>query len=142
MFPLAKIEWQDEWCLGVKDLDTQHKFLIDIINSLLDNNTKSVLLIKQLINYSAEHFIDEEMLMIKTSYDVDLISEHRKEHKIFRDFIFEFVFSVYDNREENEGVYLKLLETFLRAWFNKHFLGKDKDLATWLRNKGIGGDCE
>ena len=67
---IKKIEWNDEYLLGVPEIDKQHKKLIAIANELYDVVTgdesalkeKMPSILKELTDYTEYHFSNEEEL--------------------------------------------------------------------------------
>ncbi|KJU82799.1 hemerythrin-like, metal-binding domain protein, partial [Candidatus Magnetobacterium bavaricum] len=63
------IVWNDNIGLGIREIDDQHKALIDIINNLFDamsaKRANEILsgIFKELIDYTRYHFSAEEGLM-------------------------------------------------------------------------------
>ena len=65
---MDKIIWSNEWCLDGGEIDSQHKDLITILNRIIDREINIYDLIMALIEYSSNHFVDEEVLMLKHNY--------------------------------------------------------------------------
>ena len=86
---IKKIEWNDEYLLGVPEIDKQHKKLIAIANELYDVVTgdesalkeKMPSILKELTDYTEYHFSNEEELQKKIGY-VGL-STHKAAHEFF-----------------------------------------------------------
>jgi len=80
----AKIDWNKSWECGHKELDRQHRELIDLSNALAVLGTDPInedLIIKQLdtiILHTVNHFNYEEELL--KSLDYEDYDAHRKEH--------------------------------------------------------------
>src|SRR5690349_10560035 len=75
------IMWGPKLCVGIKDIDDQHKKLVEIVNKLNDamvaGHGREVIgpTLGELIRYTQRHFADEERLMARHQY------EHTVEHK-------------------------------------------------------------
>ncbi len=68
------IAWSEKYSVKVKELDNQHKKLIDIINKL-DNNMrqgkgKEVLgnVLNEMLDYTRVHFTAEERILRESAY--------------------------------------------------------------------------
>jgi hemerythrin len=83
-------KWKQEYELGIKEVDKQHKELFDIGNELysfticnsnVDRHDDIKNIIEKLISYSEEHFKYEEFFM--ESHDYPDLKEHKNEHAYF-----------------------------------------------------------
>lgn len=89
-----KIEWSDEYSVGNSSVDEEHLRLINLINTfneaLIMGETQSILAntFDRLIDYTLEHFKNEEELMRKNNCIglEEHIVEHRKLIKTVMDF--------------------------------------------------------
>lgn len=137
---MDKIIWTKEWCLDGGDIDRQHKNLIDVLNRIIDRDININELLLELIEYASEHFVDEEVLMIKNDYPEDEYITHKNEHRFFTKALLEISFGLFSkvNPDELEEVIQKI-EHFCFSWFNIHFLTIDKQLVEFLKS---GGDNE
>ena len=85
---LKKIIWNNDYCIGIPEIDSQHCKIIDQINYLIDNlncEDKAYLNGKLLMNldkYSNEHFVTEEEFLRKINYPN--LEDHLKLHKAFK----------------------------------------------------------
>ena len=120
------IEWQDEYSVGVKELDEQHQHLLNIINTLLKeqrdeyNAVKLSEAISSLIHYAYVHFATEERYLAQTQFP-DL-KKHILEHVDFIMKTLELSFKVKKGSKDNR---LELLR-YLKSWFSSHVLGVDR----------------
>ncbi|MFT5660327.1 MAG: hemerythrin [Sulfurimonas sp.] len=79
-----KIPWDDNYKIGIKSIDDQHKTLFNLVNKLYDldesthmkDDLKSILY--EFSDYMKIHFRDEEKYMLCISYP--LLEEHEKLH--------------------------------------------------------------
>lgn len=129
--------WSNMLSVGVRDIDDQHRVLVDILNRLGDVvmgdvtewNQKAVL--ADLLQYTAQHFGDEERLMRSAGYaDADA---HVQEHR-------EFILQIKAMTERfNSGDLpdAEELLVFVREWLTTHILGTDRALAQVLNAQGI-----
>jgi hemerythrin len=79
------MDWSDQYSVGVKKMDDQHRTLVGMLNKLYDammNHCAIEItepLVKQLMQYAQTHFVDEEALMATTGFPQ--LNEHREQHK-------------------------------------------------------------
>ena len=82
---MSTIKWSDEYSVGVKQIDDQHKNLVDLINRLFDamslGKGKEVLggVFDELKKYTIIHFQTEERLMVVYGYPD--YEAHKKSHE-------------------------------------------------------------
>ena len=80
-----KIPWHNEYNIGVKEIDKQHKKLFDLVNTLYELNDKSNIredlrkILYDFSYYTKTHFQDEEEYML--SIDFPLYKEHKQIHQ-------------------------------------------------------------
>jgi hemerythrin-like metal-binding protein len=130
------IEWDDAWNMGVDTIDSQHKQLVDLINVMTAGKYDTMEVLKQLIDYTAFHFMDEEEFMSRSNYPDEEYIAHKKEHHDLKTQLLEYSFKLYvpdyiDEKRQTEQKLLKLIET----WYINHFLGTDKKFSKWLKEE-------
>ncbi|MBN1867830.1 hemerythrin family protein [Candidatus Sumerlaeota bacterium] len=135
---MSLIEWQDDYSVGIRNLDDQHKVLIDLINLFHDARshgkewqTLSIVL-RSLMEYAATHFAGEEKLMIE--HDFPGLHQHRLAHN-------EFVQKVSDFSEdfrESRAMLPQELMNFLGEWLVGHILVVDKQYSGFFKERGYG----
>lgn len=122
--------WNDEYRIGVAEIDEQHKKLFEIagrIYDLLRNSFYSdkydriVELVNELKDYTVYHFKFEEEYQQKIGYKK--FFTHKVEHDDFVAKMNEIDFSVVD---ENHDQYLLDILEFVVKWIDGHILEKDK----------------
>lgn len=129
--------WGKEFETEVSRMDSEHRYLIEIINSLGSHLSLSDITIdsiepifNELLEYTTYHFRNEEMLAKEYNIDPRHIISHKKEHKAF----IEKVSRMYNNlNQENLKIESKELLDFLVHWLTFHILGIDKTLATQIK---------
>lgn len=134
---MALLTWNDSYSVKVKQLDEQHKKLIDLINQLYDamkvGKGSEVIgpVLKSLITYTQTHFSTEEQLMKLHGYpDYDT---HKNEHN-------QLVAQVSEIKKGMDAGKMPLTQNimnFLRDWLIKHIQGDDKKYGPFLNNKGV-----
>jgi hemerythrin-like metal-binding protein len=116
-----KIAWDDSLSVNNTEIDNQHKMLISIIQSLQQNNDRTIVskCLDDLINYIGVHFKDEEKHMWFCNYKD--FESHKKLHK---DFVVEInhLINEFDRRATDKE---RILE-FLIDWFINHIKMADK----------------
>ncbi len=123
--------------VGVKDIDNQHRKLVDLANELADalksGHGKEVLgkILTELVRYTQTHFTTEERLMDQHKYPA--AADHKQLHK-------ELVKTVTDFKgkfDRGDASLTDDLMNFLRDWLTKHIMNIDKALAWDLKGKGV-----
>jgi len=127
--------WDDSYLLGNELVDTQHHQLFDLVNSLVrscadGSDTKKVKeTLDFLINYTVQHFDDEEVLQIKFKYPE--YERHKQLHEAFKPVVAGLV-----QRFEECGSSEKLcidIKTIVVKWLVNHILTEDKKIGEHLQ---------
>jgi hemerythrin-like metal-binding protein len=132
-----EIVWIDNYSVGVKQFDDQHKTILNELNKLyvaFESNSEAedlLVVLKALIDYANVHFTTEEQVLEKYKYH-DLDSQ-KIEHHLYQQKIESFL-----QRFEAEG-HLVILETigFLADWWMGHIQGCDREYTRFLNNNGV-----
>lgn len=134
---MSYIEWSEEFSVGIKSIDDQHKKLFAIINSLHEamkaGKSKDVLgsIIKELSDYAVFHFSTEESYMQKNSYTGYIA--HKGDHD-------KFILKVIEYEKKftasSTVTAIDMLQ-FLKDWLFQHVKGTDKKYSPFLISKGI-----
>lgn len=134
---MEKFEWSDIYSVGVRELDAQHRKIVEMINMLIMDPSATVHsetvseLLDRLTNYSREHFKTEENILSENDYpDLD---GQKEEHKAYRKKIAELCV---DTMELTDSVPDDLLN-FLKMWWENHILLSDMKYSTYLMDKGV-----
>lgn len=118
---MVLVPWRDDYRVGAKSVDDEHKALVDRINWLynqlmLEEDPKAIpAFFAGLINAISEHFVREERYMREHGYD--LLPEHREEYERLLDDIRTLVTEFDRSEEEGRGD----LATRLDGWLSDHF---------------------
>ena len=132
------VKWSDDYSVGIKSVDDQHKKMIGIIKTLHDaiaDGKATQILDKtfaELLDYTNYHFTYEEELFKWYGYPES--ETHKKEHAELRKQLARL------KRQMEEGDNFMgeiLLLKFLQEWLLTHILGSDKKYAPFLAGKGI-----
>lgn len=129
---MALLTWNDRLSVGIREMDQQHKRLVDLINQLYDamgmgkgDNVKSVVL-NDLLTYTRVHFAAEERLMEKHAYP------HFARHKQLHDELTEQVLHLNERLETGQMVASVTLANFLRDWLQTHITQEDKKYGQFI----------
>ena len=129
--------WDSSYSVRVKELDRQHKRMIDYINlldaSTRDNDPKALIsgILKGLVVYTIEHFTTEEDYFRKFNYEK--IDEHLKEHQ---DLILELNEYIAQFESDNDFDADKF-QNFLKDWLIDHIMGADKEYMHCFAENGL-----
>lgn len=116
------IEWSSEYSVGISSIDEEHLRLINLINKLNEGiskkESKNMLepIFDQLIEYTLEHFKNEEELMKNSNYAE--LEEHKIEHK-------KLMQTVMDLNKEKFYIFPQNVSEFLNSWLINHILNCD-----------------
>jgi len=126
---MAYLDWQESFSVNVKELDDQHKLLVQMINvlhqALQESRGPEVqrVIISSMVDYARAHFEAEERHMARLHYPG--LQAHRREHDRFTDKALEL-----KTRVESDGFVLTLeVSNFLRDWLQRHILSADAHYA-------------
>ncbi|MEW6500643.1 MAG: bacteriohemerythrin [Thermodesulfobacteriota bacterium] len=131
------LSWKNEYSVNIKEIDDQHKKLVEMINELHDamvaKKAKEVLgsVLGKLVNYAATHFANEEKLMQANGYPE--FAAHKEKHEKMT----AKVLSLQKDWQAGKATLGIEVSQFLRDWLDKHILGTDKNYGPFLNSKGI-----
>jgi len=126
--------WDDSYLLGNELVDTQHRQLFDLVNTLVSScadgsDTEKVKkTLDFLVNYTVQHFNDEEALQIKCNYPD--YKRHKQLHEDFKPVVAELVqrFNECDSSDQ-----LRIdIKTIVVKWLANHILNEDKKIGEYL----------
>lgn len=129
----ALFVWNDEYSVGIPEIDEQHRRLFDLINRLYDETMQGrsdeVLgtTLKELVDYTQTHFGFEEKLMQAAAYPA--FREHQQEHIRLVKEVSDFIAKT---PHKSRNVIANELITFLFDWLTGHILETDKKYAPYL----------
>ena len=130
---MTLIEWQTEFETGVREVDHEHRELVDLINVLHSkigsNAGKEVIggFLGEVFAKISAHFALEETVMRKHRYDE--YAAHKADHEKLLDDIRDIM----DAHESGAFVdYEEALGRAVRDWFVDHFKSKDARLHKML----------
>ena len=129
--------WKERYSVGVKEIDRQHRGLLDIINQITSSFEKkdewqsTSVIIDSLIHYAYNHFATEERYMIEAEYPE--LSLHIGLHIAFM----RKVFLMSEEYKQTGLALQKEILAYLANWYSSHVLDVDRKYMSYMKNKGI-----
>jgi hemerythrin len=131
------INWNDNLSVNIKEIDEQHKKLIDMVNNLHSamgsGKGKEVMgkVLTGLVDYTKTHFAAEERLMERHAYAGYV--NHKSQH----DALTKQVIDLHAKFQESKTVVTVEVMNFLKDWLTNHIQNTDKKYSPFLNGKGI-----
>ena len=131
------ISWHSDLSVGIKEIDTQHMKLVDLINDLYAGmkagKAHSAIgqLLDRLAEYTVFHFGHEEKLFDQYGYPES--DSHKVAHKKLTGSVLDFI----ANFKAGKATVSNELMDFLRDWLIKHIKGTDKRYGPFFNQKGV-----
>ncbi|WP_299734286.1 bacteriohemerythrin [uncultured Endozoicomonas sp.] len=128
--------WSDKFCIGIEEIDAQHRVLVDLLNELHraihehHGSEAAAEILGRLVEYTRIHFAVEEALMRVLDYPD--YEEHKKHHGQ----LIEQVNGLHRRVLDGQHVTFELLH-FLRVWLSKHILEEDREYVPFMLSKGV-----
>jgi hemerythrin len=132
---MALITWRVVLAVNIKEVDDQHKQLIEILNTLHDSmrqeKGKKVLdsVLKRLADYTVYHFGTEERLFQEYGYPE--AEEHKREHDAFTKQVLDFQKAFEEGRAR---ITVELLY-FLTDWLKNHIIRVDRKFGEYVTRR-------
>jgi hemerythrin-like metal-binding protein len=130
---MARILRQDRYNIEYKDIDAQHKVLLDFLNELnelfdLSGDPKRVSgILHGLCDYAITHFTLEERYLRAAGYPG--LGKQEAEHAAFVQQVLAFDQSF----DPSDPRLLQEMQLFLRQWYMDHILRSDMDYAAFMK---------
>ena len=130
------VAWDDDLLLGSEQVDMQHHQMFELLSSLVracadgTDTAKLKETLDFLVNYTVQHFLDEESLQIQCNYPD--YEAHRQKHEDFKNTISGLV-----QRFSESGSSAELsseVNKFIVRWLIDHILYEDKKIGLHIRN--------
>lgn len=134
---MAMLAWNDRLSVNIKEIDDQHKKLVEMINNLHDamkgGKGDAVVfgIVDQMKKYAASHFALEEKHMKAHNYP-DFV-KHKAEHDKF----VAKVLQVEKDCKSGKCAMSMDILNFLSTWLVDHIKGTDKKYGPYLNERGI-----
>ena len=130
---MARILWQDRYNIEYKDIDAQHKVLLDFLNQLNDlfdlggDPERVSGILHGLCGYAITHFTCEERYLRAAGYPG--LGRQESDHAAFvqKVLAFDQSYDPSDPRLQEE------MQRFLREWYMDHILRTDMDYAEFMK---------
>jgi HAD superfamily hydrolase (TIGR01509 family) len=130
---MVHIQWKDRYNIGYKEIDTQHKSLLGVLNELIDlvdegrDPEHVARIFHQLCDYVRIHFSTEERYMRACGYP--RLTDHEGLHATFVQKLLELN-AAYDPADPH-----LLIETldFVKHWYLDHIIKADMDYVPFLK---------
>ena len=132
---MRKIQWSEDFVIGVPDIDNQHKALVEKLNNLIDTYNDNPDKIRDaldfLIDYALLHFETEERFMEQHNYPGlnEQIEEHRKFTKTVNQFVDDFLMM------GPTPEIAKRIEKEVIEWIEHHILNVDKKIGEFIKKQ-------
>jgi hemerythrin len=127
------LEWQHDFELGIRVIDDQHRYFVDLINRLSDellvtqHADYQAALMSELKAYARFHFISEENQMLLAGYPA--LGEHRGHH---HDLIDRLSARIVRFESSHTSETAAAVIDFLIEWFTHHTVHEDRRFSDWL----------
>lgn len=134
---MEKIIWGEDFSVGVRELDDQHKRIVTIVNTLLDMNDTNVGseiisdTLTKMTQYASDHFKTEEQFMLDYGYPEYL--SQKKQHQEFKKMTVNFCVGT---MVHNATVPTEIF-TYLKSWWTNHILKEDMKYKDFFHTKGV-----
>ena len=129
--------WDEKYAVNIKEIDVQHKKLVELINGLNEaiysgqGCQKLESVFKELVEYTKTHFSNEEELMRSNDYP-DFLKHKAKHEELTKE-----VVSLQKQFEGGRILITMQVMKFLKDWLINHIQDVDKKYAPFLKNKGV-----
>ena len=130
------IEWEERFSVGIRDIDDQHRVLVEILdelyNAMLKAKGNEVIetTLEKVIQYTKTHFSTEELLFKKYGYPEE--KAHKEEHDAMLKKVAAF------QRDFKNGKFICVdLMHFLKKWFVEHLQTTDYRYVKFFKGVGV-----
>ena len=134
---MALITWTDALSVNIKEIDTQHQRLFELMNKLHEamkiGKGNDVLggILGDLVKYTVVHFSNEESHLKKYGYPEYV------QHKKIHDDLTQKAKALKASFDQGKQTISIDVLTFLKDWLNNHILKTDKRYSSFLNGKGL-----
>ena len=135
---MEKIEWKDDYNIGIPQIDKQHRQLVKLINRLCEAENEGGMIsyvFDDLDLYVKEHFRAEEELL--RAFEYEDFDAHKEEHRTFEGWL-SAVRQSFNLGGASSGLIAESMNAYLRNWLINHILESDmayRDTLTIVKEK-------
>lgn len=132
---MTMLSWRDDYRIGVREIDAEHKYLFDLINAVHDAHTagdgrrNALSALTRLVAYAEQHFTREEALMNAHAYPK--LDDHRQLHEDLFSSIFDLNEKLQSGVKQVDAEVLR----FLKNWLVDHILHSDMDFGAFVESE-------
>ena len=132
-----QFEWKEEYSVGIKEIDDQHKQLVATIERLSQainaGHAKEILndILDTLVQYAVNHFQTEEKYFDQFGYEFS--DEHKKLHSEFKEKVSDFILKA---KSDQIKVSFDLID-FLEDWLLDHLVSADQKYVKCFKEHGL-----
>ncbi len=132
-----KLIWSDDYSVNIKEMDEQHKKLVEIINkhsTAVKSKEESKVLkntLKGLLEYIGVHFKREEEIMMQ--HEFPEYNPHKEGHSYINQEVDDLCMR-YMKGDENTAF---LVASLMKDWLFNHICNEDKKYGKYLNSKGV-----
>ena len=125
---MSLIEWQDEFKIGIAEVDHEHQEMIALINEMHGainadaSYDRVVESLGDIYAHIAAHFALEEKMMRQSHYPA--YGEHKQDHETLLDDLRDIMDEIEDDGTFDQAK----LSNDLNRWFSEHFRTHDAKL--------------
>ena len=130
---IINVKWDKKYEIGVEDIDLQHHYFLNLINTLIEaiNKNESQMyreaLVSELDAYAKFHFKSEERMMLHSNYPQ--YETHKNHHFAL---IQQLGVAQYRLTNPSQPEDAQMIIEFLTSWFIEHTTKEDRLFADYL----------
>ena len=129
---MPEFRWKAQYALGIENIDSQHKMIMDKFNALYDaihnhdNKDTVAKLMVEVMECAQTHFLDEEALFANNRYPKE--NEQKMAHQSFK----RKSEAIYSAFLQNKIVNTVDLVALLMDWIENHMLTMDMEYKEFM----------
>lgn len=131
-------EWNQDYSVGIVELDNHHHKLFEILNDLFTlmaggaEDEPIIRVIEKLLEYTHYHFDEEEKIMLLMGYP-DLEQHRQLHHELI-----ELLTDLYTEAENGMAIFVatKIANIGLE-WLKSHILAADHKYYNYMKAQGL-----
>lgn len=130
---MSIIQWDESYSVGHKEIDKQHRKLVDMIGRLQQSLSRGLvnpqigIALKELVQYTRHHFSEEQEVMRQIGYPE--YDTHLKMHERLT----QQVVAILTDLKQGKPLTAIELIHFLRSWLVDHIVQEDKKIGAYIR---------